>query len=175
MQFKYAHTQAACYISALIQAIVINLPPLLFVTFQQNFHLSLEAISLLISISFGVQMLVDFLFAKWTDHLNHRACIVASNVLEFSGLILYGVLPYLLPPYAGMVLATIVCAVGSGLVEVLVSPISEALPGKHKAARMSLLHSMYCWGDKWLSFFCRLFILSLWADPIGRGCSSFGR
>ncbi len=145
---KYSHTELACYLGYITQAAVNNLPPLLFLTFQRSFSVSIEAITALITLNFGTQLVTDLVFSKLTDKIGYRVSAVTAHVLAFLGLVFYGVLPSVLPnPYIGLVIATLVNAVGGGLAEVLISPIVESLPGTQKSARMSLLHAMYCWGQ----------------------------
>ena len=145
---KYTYTIYACYIGYIVQAIINNLAPLLFVTFEQELGISLERIGLLITVNFGVQILVDSLSAKYVDRIGYRTSIIAAHVFSAIGLIGLGTLPRLMEnAYAGLVIAMVCNAVGGGLIEVLVSPIVEAAPSsKAKEAAMSLLHSFYCWG-----------------------------
>ncbi len=146
-RLTYSHTMKASYIGYITQAIVNNLAPLLFLTFQTEFAISLEQIGFLITLNFGVQMLVDFLAVRFVDRIGYRPCIVAAHICAAIGLIGMGTLPYLLSDaYTGLMTAVIVYAIGGGLIEVLISPIVEALPGDAKASAMSLLHSFYCWG-----------------------------
>lgn len=146
--FSYGHTRLACYIGYIIQSAVNTLPPLLFLTFQREFSISLEAITMLITLNFGTQLLTDLTFSKVADRIGYRAGALLSHALAFLGLFFYGFLPYTLEnPYLGLAIATVTNAVGGGLAEVLISPIIESLPGEHKSAKMSLLHAMYCWGQ----------------------------
>lgn len=142
----YRHTRLACYMGYIVQAVINNLSPLLFITFQQEFSLSLSQISLIITVNFSIQMLVDVLSAKFVDRIGYRACAVGAHIFSCLGLLGLALLPSLLPPYAGLMAATALCALSGGLLEVLVSPIIEALPGERKESEMSLLHSFYCWG-----------------------------
>lgn len=147
MQLQYKHTRNACYLGYITQAIVNNLSPLLFVTFQKQFSISLDKIGLLISINFVMQMLIDALAAKFVDKIGYRTCIVGAHIFSTIGLAGMGIFPFLFPnAYAGLIAAVLINAVGGGLIEVLVSPIVESLPGDEKASAMSLLHSFYCWG-----------------------------
>lgn len=146
MALAYQHTRIACYMGYIVQAIVNNLSPLLFLTYQQEFNLSLTQISLIITLNFTIQMAVDLLSAKFIDKLGYRPAMLMAQALSALGLCGLSLLPALLPPYAALLTATALCAVGGGLLEVLVSPIIEALPGERKASEMSLLHSFYCWG-----------------------------
>jgi MFS family permease len=144
---SYRHTLAASYFGYITQAIVNNLGPLLFLTFQRQFGLSLGSLALLVSLNFAVQLLVDMAAVRHVDRIGYRAAAVAASAFSAAGLVSLGVLPFVLPdPYTGLVIAVIVNAIGGGLLEVIISPIVEALPGGNKAAAMSLLHSFYCWG-----------------------------
>ena len=144
---QYKYTVFACYVGAFTQAATNNFAPLLFLTFFNEFDISLGKISFLITLNFCTQMLVDFLGASLADLLGYRTTIVAAHVFATVGLAELGILPYVLPsPYIGLCIAIITGAVGSGLIEVMLSPIVEALPGDAKASAMSVLHSFYCWG-----------------------------
>lgn len=147
MERKFKRTLYASYIGYITQAIVNNLAPLLFVIFQQEFSISLGQIGFLVTYNFCVQILVDFLGARYAEKLGYKRCVVAAHIFSAVGLVGLGIFPTLLPsPYLGLLLAITVYAIGGGLLEVLVSPIVEALPTGGKSAAMSLLHSFYCWG-----------------------------
>lgn len=147
MKKRDYRTLYASYIGYVTQAVINNLAPLLFVIFQTEFDISVSQIGFLVTFNFGIQILVDFLAAKYADRLGYKNCIVAAHVLCTLGLVAMSVLPDLLPdPYAGLLICVAVYAVGGGLIEVLVSPIVQALPMDEKSAAMSLLHSFYCWG-----------------------------
>ncbi|NLG87780.1 MAG: MFS transporter [Clostridiaceae bacterium] len=147
MKLTYKHTLYASYIGFITLAIINNLAPLLFVTFQREFDLSLEQIGFLISLNFGVQIFIDTVSAKYADKLGYRFCAVLAHVLCVSGLLLMGLIPFVFTNgYAGLLAAVILNGIGGGLLEVLISPIVESLPGDEKASAMSLLHSFYCWG-----------------------------
>jgi len=143
----YKHTLYASYLGYVTQAIVNNLPPLLFIVFSRNFGVSLEKIGLLVSINFGVQIVTDWACAHFLDKIGYRAAAVIAHALCVLGLLLLGVLPRVMDPYLGLVIAMVLNAVGGGMIEVLISPIVQSLPGDKKAASMSLLHSFYCWGQ----------------------------
>lgn len=143
----FRETKYASYIGYVTQAIINNLPPLLFIVFQQDLGISLEKIGLLISLNFGVQIVTDLIAAKYVDRIGYRRAVLLAHVLSFMGLIGLGVLPQMMSnAYAGLVIAMCINAVGGGLIEVLISPIVEALPGDEKESAMSMLHSFYCWG-----------------------------
>lgn len=148
MTFTFRHTKYASYLGYITQAIVNNLAPLLFVTFQKEFSISIEKIALLISVNFGVQIITDLIAAKYVDKIGYRVASVFAELCCGVGLIALGVLPNIFThPFTGLLIATMINAVGGGLIEVLVSPIVEALPGDEKESAMSLLHSFYCWGQ----------------------------
>ena len=144
-QFKW--TRKACYMGYITQAIANNFTPLLFLTFESSFGISLSQISLLIVINFAAQLATDVVSARVIDRLNLRAVAVTAQLLAATGLASMGILPHLIDPFTGLVIATLLCAVGGGMDEVIVSPLMEACPGEEKAASMSLLHSFYCWGQ----------------------------
>ena len=153
----YGHTIYASYVGYITQAIVNNFVPLLFLTFQSQYGVSLEMLGLLVTINFGVQLFVDFIAAKIIDKIGYRIAIVSAHVFSGLGLIGLAVFPEVLPPYAGIVLAIIFYAIGGGILEVLVSPIVEACPTTKKEAAMSLLHSFYCWGHVFVVLASTLF------------------
>ena len=143
----YRHTLYASYLGYVTQAICNNLPPLLFVTFNERFGVTLGQLGLLVSINFAIQMLVDLLSARYVDRIGHRRAVVLAQGMSTAGLLLLGVLPYVLEnAFIAILIPIAIGAVGGGLLEVLVSPIVEGLPGEHKEKAMSLLHSFYCWG-----------------------------
>ena len=145
---NYNNTIVACYIGYIVQAIVNNFVPLLFITFQNTYNISLDRITLLVTVNFGVQLLVDLLSSKLVDKTGWRTAMIAAHVFAALGLAGLTLLPELFgAAFYGLLLAVIFYAVGGGLLEVCVSPIVEACPTKRKAAAMSLLHSFYCWGS----------------------------
>ncbi len=146
MKLTFKHTKLACYSGYITQAVVNNFTPLLFVFFGTGFGLSISQIASLITINFTTQILVDIFGARYAEKIGYRTVLVMSQLMAAAGMILLGVLPYILNPYFGLIIAVIIYAIGSGLTEVMVSPVIEALPGDAKASSMSLLHSFYCWG-----------------------------
>ncbi len=158
---SYKHTFFASYAGYFVQAIINNFIPLLFLTFQKSFGFSYDKISLLIVINFGVQLLVDLSSAPFIDKIGYRKCIVAAHVCASVGLAGLGVFPFIMEPYIGIILCIFIYAVGSGLIEVIVSPLVEACPSEKKAASMSLLHSFYCWGQMSVVAFSTLFFVLL--------------
>ena len=146
-QKNYKKTLVACYLGFVTQAITANFTPLLFLTFRNTYGIGFEKIALIPMVFYFTQFLIDFAAAKFVDKIGYRVCVVSSQVLSAAGLVLMAVLPELLPvPFAGILIAVVLYAIGSGLVEVLVSPIVEACPFENKGGMMSLLHSFYCWG-----------------------------
>ena len=144
----YKGTKIACYTGYIVQAIVANLAPLLFITFNRTFDISLTKITFLSGFNFAVQLLVDLIAARYAERLGYRKSVILSQIFAAAGMIGYGTLPYLLDNrFAGLLIATALCAVGGGLIEVLVSPIIESCPSDSKSGSMSLLHSFYCWGQ----------------------------
>ena len=147
MKLTFKHTMFACYLSYVTGAVINNLAPLLFVTFNERFGLGLDRLAFIITMNFGIQICVDLAGAKFADRIGYKPLIMTAQLFAAAGLISLGVLPYLFSDaYAGIMISAALYAVGSGLMEVLISPIIEALPGDAKASSMSLLHSFYCWG-----------------------------
>ncbi len=155
---NYNHTVFACYFGYVVQAIVNNFAPLLFLTFRNEFGIPLEKITSLITINFLFQLVVDVIAAKVVDKIGYRKCIVAAQFFSALGIAGMGFLPNLFSdPYYGLLISILLYALGGGLIEVLVSPIVEACPIKAKKAAMSLLHSFYCWGHLFVVLFSTLF------------------
>ena len=146
-QKNYKKTLTACYLGFVTQAISANFTPLLFLTFKGTYGISLEKIALIPLTFYLTQFFVDIVAAKYADKIGYRLCVIASQVLSSAGLILLTIFPGVLPdPFIGILLAVVLYAIGSGLIEVLLSPIVEACPFENKDGVMSLLHSFYCWG-----------------------------
>ena len=147
MKFDYKKTMYACFVGYIVQAIVNSFVPLLFVTFQETYNIPLAQITLLITVNFVVQLLIDMLSAGFIDKIGYRASAIIAHICAAAGLALLTILPEILPdPFVGILIAVFVYAIGGGLIEVLISPIIEACPTDNKESAMSLLHSFYCWG-----------------------------
>ncbi len=146
MDHGYRKTLRACFISYIVQAVVNNFAPLLFLTFQESYGISLSSISTLITVNFCVQLVVDLAAAGFVDRLGCRRTMLLAHGLAALGLAGLAFLPDLMPPFWGLTLSVCVYAVGGGLIEVVNSPIVEACPTENKQGTMSLLHSFYCWG-----------------------------
>lgn len=148
MNKKYTATKIACYTGYFVQAIINNLAPIFYVIFQNQFQISYTKISWLIMINFVTQFVIDFSSVKIIAKLGYRKSVVIAHIFSAVGLVFLGVLPNIMSrPYAGLVISILIYATGSGLIEVLVSPIIEGLPLENKSGEMSLLHSFYCWGQ----------------------------
>ncbi len=144
---SYEHTIYASYLGYITQAIVNNLAPLLFLTFASSFKLSLTQITMITTINFMTQLIVDLICAKVIDYVGYRKAIVFAHIAAAAGLMGMAVFPTIFSnAYTGLIAAVILYAIGGGIIEVLISPIVEACPTKKKEAAMSLLHSFYCWG-----------------------------
>ncbi len=144
---NYQKTKIACYLGFITQAISANFAPLLFLKFHHDYQISLGNIAWISTCFFFTQLLIDLFCAKFVDRIGYRVCVVASEVCSAAGLIGLAFLPEIFPnPLAGILCSVILYAMGSGLIEVLCSPIIEACPFDNKEATMSLLHSFYCWG-----------------------------
>ena len=187
MKNNFQKTMYACFAGYIVQAIVNNFVPLLFLTFEKSYHIPLSQITMLITFNFGIQLLVDLLSAGFVDRIGYRVSIVLAHVFSAAGLIGMVILPEILPnAFVGLLLAVVVYAIGGGLIEVLISPIVESCPSDNKEKAMSLLHSFYCWGHvgvvliSTIFFSCTFFhavfqavrYRSLESDGTYLGCSS---
>lgn len=158
---NYQHTVYACFVGYVVQAVVNNFAPLLFVMLSRQYHISVEQISILISVNFGIQLLVDFLSSGFVDRIGYKKSVVLAHFLAAVGLIAFALLPGIFSqPFMGLLAAVAVYAVGGGLLEVLISPIVEACPTERKEAVMSLLHSFYCWGHAGVILLSTLFFVT---------------
>lgn len=157
MKLNYNHTLICAYTGYVVQAIVANLAPLLLVTFQREFSLSLVQLSIVISLNFVIQFGVDYISATFADKIGYRRLLIFSHIFAAAGLLGLGILPFVTKPLAGILISTVLYAIGGGMIEVIISPLIEALPLKNKASAMSLLHSFYCWGQMAVVLFSTLF------------------
>lgn len=163
----YTGTKVACYTGYIVQGIINNIAPLLFVIFSNHFNITLARLSLLITVNFGSQFIVDTLSIKFVDKIGYKKLAVMSQAVTFCGLMCLAVLPNVMThSYLGIMIAIILSAIGSGLTEVIISPIVESIPGEKKTAEMSLLHSFYCWGQVIVvaltTFMIKIFGSDLW-------------
>lgn len=144
---NYKKTVFACYMGYVIQAIVNNFAPLLLVTLRREYHLTIAEMTLLITVNFVVQLLMDLASAFFIDRIGYRASAVLAHIavgIGLGGLTFF--MDLFLNAFTGLMAAVICYASGGGLLEVLISPVIEALPLGNKEKHMSLLHSFYCWG-----------------------------
>ena len=146
MKQNYQLTMTACFAGYVVQAIVNNFAPLLFLTFQRSFGIPLEQITMLVTINFGIQLLVDLLSAAFVDRIGYKKAVILAQIFDAAGLVLLALLPGIMSPFPGILTSVMIYAVGGGLCEVVLSPIVEACPTDNKEKAMSLLHSFYCWG-----------------------------
>lgn len=171
------HTLVACFIAYMVQAIVCNFAPLLFVGWNREFNISIVQLTTIVTVTFFTQIVVDLASAKFAEQIGYKVCLVVSHICSCLGFILLGTLPYIMKNvYLGLMISIVLYSIGSGLLEVLISPVVESCPTDNKAGAMSLLHSFYCWGTvfvigvstaffaiagrehwKYLSFFWALF------------------
>ena len=164
---QYKSTIRACFAGYVVQAVVNNFVPLLFLTFQSQYGIPLSQVTLLITINFVLQLAVDGVSVFFIDRIGYRAAAVIAHICAALGLVGLAFLPDLLPsPFAGLLLSVLLYALGGGLLEVIVSPIVESCPSDHKAQTMSILHSFYCWGSAGVivisTLFLKIFGASSW-------------
>lgn len=146
MRLTYAATLRTCFAASMVQAIVNTFITLLFVTFQQDYGVSLEWIAAIISTNFLLQLTVDLVSARFLDKVGYRVAAVVAHILAAVGLVELALLPSIMAPHRGIAIAVITYALGGGLLEVIVSPMAESCPTENKERTMSFLHSFYCWG-----------------------------
>ena len=146
MEKGYQKTIYACFASFIVQAIIVNFAPLLFLTFQSSYGISFSSISALITINFCAQLVVDLLSAKFVDRIGYRTAMLIAHGASVLCLLGMAFLPEIMPPFWGLILSTCIYAIGGGIIEVVNGPIVEACPTENKEGTMSLLHSFYCWG-----------------------------
>ena len=161
---NYTRTKISCYIGYVVQAVINNLLPLFFVIFQTDFNISYTKLGQLVFINFGVQLFVDFASIKISKILGYKKMVLLAHILATLGIAALSFLPYLIGNvYLGIVICIIIYASGSGLIEVAVSPVIEALPEDNKTGNMSFLHSFYCWGQM-LTVILSTLLLKVFAD-----------
>lgn len=158
MDNRYKITINGCFIGYIVQAIVNNFVPLLFLTFHNQYDITMSNITLLITINFGIQLVIDLASAGFVDKIGYKASAIIAHIFVAVGLILLTILPDMCgDAFIGLLIAVIIYAVGGGLIEVLISPIMEACPTDNKEKAMSLLHSFYCWGHVAVVLFSTVF------------------
>lgn len=167
MKNAYQKTIYACFTGYIVQAIINNFVPLLFLAFQDTYSIPLSKITLLVTINFALQLIVDLMSVSFVDKIGYRVSMMIAHILSAAGLILLAFLPDILSNhFAGILISVMIYAVGGGLLEVLVSPVVEACPSDHKEQTMSLLHSFYCWGHVGVvlisTVFFRIFGIDNW-------------
>ena len=157
-QKNYKQTLLACYLGFVIQAISANFLPLLYITFHKSYGIGFGKLALLSTEFFLTQLVVDFICAKIVDKIGYRPCIIVAQITSALGIAGLAFMPDMLPsPFVGIAICVFIYAIGSGLIEVLCSPIVEACPFENKEGAMSLLHSFYCWGFAGVIIFSTLF------------------
>lgn len=161
MKTNYKPTIYACFVGYIVQAIINNFAPLLFLTFQDSYGIPLSKITFLVTFNFLFQLAVDLVAAVVIDKIGYRVAAVAAHVFAAIGLVSMAFLPELTSdPFAGLLISVVIYALGGGLLEVLISPIVEACPTDNKEAAMSLLHSFYCWGHVGVVLLSTLFFVT---------------
>lgn len=146
-KLNYKHTVTACFIGYMVQAVVCNFAPLLFVGWSNEFNISMAQLTTIVTLTFFTQIVIDLLSAKFADKIGYKKCLIGAHLFSSIGFLLLGILPYIMKnSFIGIVISVTLYSIGSGLLEVLVSPVVESCPSDNKTGAMSLLHSFYCWG-----------------------------
>lgn len=148
LEKKYLPTKLAGYVGFIVQAIVNNFLPILFIVFQDVYGLGYEKLGRLIVINFATQMFIDFITPKIIHKLGYRRAAFLCQFTACVGLCLMAVLPrFMSNTYLAIIISIVFYATGSGLMEVILSPMIEMLPTGNKSGNMAVLHSFYCWGQ----------------------------
>ena len=82
IQNKYKKTLVACYLGFVTQAISANFIPLLFITFQDTYGITLDKIAMIPLMFYLTQLFVDLAATKFADKAGYCTCVVASQVLS---------------------------------------------------------------------------------------------
>jgi MFS family permease len=145
---KYVTTTWACYIGCLTQGIAMNFAPLLFIPLKEQFGLSYTMLGTLVMVNFFSQVLADLVFGRPVDRYGFRPFIIIGLLFCTIGLVLFSVMPTLFPgrAYMWLLISTVVFSLATGLLEVLLSPIINAIPSPNPGVAMVRLHSFYAWG-----------------------------
>ncbi|NLD87444.1 MAG: MFS transporter [Clostridiales bacterium] len=147
MSDKYKRTLFCCSFGAMIQAFIINLAPTLFIVFSSRYGFTYEQIGRIVLFNFVTQLIIDLLAARFIHHIKKRTAVLVAQGFTVVGMVLMSLLPVIIDPYMGIIIATITYAIGGGLAEVLYSPIVDSIPSEHKSGTMAMMHSYYCWGS----------------------------
>lgn len=159
-KLNYKHTISACFIAYMVQAAVCNFAPLLFVGWNKEFNIDIPKLTTIITVTFFTQIVVDLASAKFAEQIGYKKCLIASHICSALGYLLLGTLPYIMgDAFLGIIISVVLYSIGSGLLEVLISPVVESCPTDNKAAAMSLLHSFYCWGTVFVIGVSTLFFI----------------
>lgn len=143
----YKHTLYCCFVSYIVQSAVCNFAPLLFLTFMEDYGVSLDQISLLIIANFMMQLFIDFASPPLVRFIGYRGGVILAHLMSAIGLCGLAFMPDMIEnSFAGLLISVMIYAVGGGLIEVIISPMVEACPTDNKQSAMGLLHSFFCWG-----------------------------
>lgn len=164
---KYKITIKACFVGYIVQGIVNNFLPLLFLMFNTHYSIPLSKITLLVTVNFAIQLFVDLSSIAFVDRIGYRKSLILAHLFAGSGLVLLTILPELFgDAFWGLLISVLLYAVGGGLLEVLVSPVVESCPSDNKETTMSLLHSFYSWGQVGVvlisTLFFKIFSINAW-------------
>lgn len=144
---NYSHTLAACCLAYLSQSVASTFLPLLFVRFGSEFGLSIGRLTVLVTVTFFTQIFVDAAAPLIVRKTGYRALTITAAAFSFCGFAGLSFMADVMPdPFAGLLICTVLYAIGSGLIEVLITPIVESCPTQKKAGMMAFVHSSYCAG-----------------------------
>ncbi len=148
MTSNFKTTKLACYTAYFTMSSIFSLPPLLFATLQDMYNISYTLLGSLVLTNFCTQLLVDLIFTVFSKRFNIKKVVRIMPLLTSAGLVIYAVLPNIMPQYAyiGLIIGTVLFSVSAGLSEVLLSPVIAAIPSDNPQKDMSKLHSLYAFG-----------------------------
>lgn len=147
-QKNYRLTIRACYLVQIAVAALLNVTPILFYFLMSLYNLKLADLGILVLITFIITIAVNLALSRFVDKIGFRLLMIIGTLLAGFGLIAFSVSPFIFKNnvFLGFIISTVIIALGSGVFQLLVSPIINSLPIKDKSGRLARLHSFYAWG-----------------------------
>ena len=148
MRNNFVATRYTSYLFYIIQGTLLNIAAILFVPLKECFGLSYGELGSLIAVNFATQILVDILLSKTVDKHGYRPALIISSVCAIVGYATFAWMPVITgKPYLWLIIGIIIMSIASGLLEITIGPMINALPEKAKGSNIALLHSFYAWGQ----------------------------
>ena len=170
-QRSYKLTFAACIAGIANQAVVASVIALLFTSFMELYGFEVWQLGVFVGVNFISQLVADVILTVCIDRLSYRKTAIISVALSAAGLALLALLP-MLPfiknnglIYPAMLFATVIFAFSGGMLEVIITPITDAIPdSKSKSGALAMMHSFYAWGQVITIVATSLFVVLLGAE-----------